>query len=355
MVSNAARAFEYQNDWTLKLNVTRYQLEDIKHTSIERALVRMVITRSGQTGVQAMFRLRSAHQRLTLKLPEGVQYDSQPVRINGNPWDWRRGDNDEVYVPMAGHDPNQSLVLELRYSLAESGSRLDLPHFPDDPAMQRIVMNVFIPKERALVGWFGPWAKNGNGETPSPSLGYQKTHAPTKLLKHGLPKVSRSRPVRPFNAMALCSVFSALKPEAPPAGSLRLMTVSKNFLSSSILILLAIVAVALLRSKLKLKIIAIATICLAMVLIGVFAPTLAAHLFSVPIVAGLSTAAIVWLGWYGFRAARSFERRSQPVIQSAPVEAADEPVTVAATENAPAATDNSTSAKDNQAGGDQHE
>ncbi len=88
VVSNAARAFEYQNDWTLKLNVTRYQLEEIKHTSIERALVRMVITRSGQTGIQALFRLRSAHQRLTLQLPEGVQYDSQPVRINGNPVGW---------------------------------------------------------------------------------------------------------------------------------------------------------------------------------------------------------------------------------------------------------------------------
>lgn len=354
MVSNAARAFEYQNEWTLKLNVTRYQLEDIKHTSIERALVRMVITRSGQTGVQAMFRLRSAHQRLTLKLPESVQYDSQPVRINGNPVGLERGDNDEVYVPMAGHDPNQSLVLELRYSLAETGSRLDLPHFPDDPAMQRVVMNVFIPKERALVGWFGPWAEEWEWRDTAFTWvpeNMRTDEATEAWVTEGI-ALSASPP---FQRDGTMFSFSALKPETPPAGSLRLMTVSKNFLSSSVLILLAVVALALLRSKLKLKIIAIATVCLAMVLIGVFAPTLAAHLFSMPIVAGLSTAVIVWLGWYGFRAARNFERRSQPVFQTAPVERADEPVTVATNENAPASTDGSPAAKDNQAGGDQHE
>ncbi len=73
------------------------------------------------------------------------------------------------------------------------------------------------------------------------------------------------------------------------------------------LVLLAIVAIALLRSSLKLKIVAIATVCLAMVVIGVFAPTLAAHMFSLPIVAGMTTAIVVWGAWYGFQSAQRFE------------------------------------------------
>lgn len=323
VVSNAARAFEFQNDWSLKLSVTRYQLEDIKHTSIERALVRMVMTRGGQTGVQALFRLRSAHQRLTLKLPEGAQYDSQPVRINGNPVGLERGDNDEVYVPMVGHDPNQSLVLELRYSLANASSRLDLPHFPDDPAMQRIILNVFIPKERALVGWFGPWAEEWEwldkdllNWVPN---NIRTDEASEAWVNEGIALAASP----PFQRDGTIYSFSALKPEAPPSGSLRLITVSKAILSGVVLILLGIVAVALLRSPTKLKIIAITVVCLVMVLVGVFAPTLAAHLFSLPIAAGVTTALLTWCGWFGFQTARHLERKSKIAFQPVGDAAAD--------------------------------
>lgn len=340
MVNNAARAFEYQNDWSLKLSVTRYQLEEIKHTSIERALVRMVITRSGQTGVQALFRLRSAHQRLTLKLPEGVEYDSQPVRINGNPVGLERGDKDEVYVPMAGHDPNQSLVLELRYALPQVGTRLDLPHFPDDPAMQRVVLNVFLPKERALVGWSGPWAEDwewlDTGWMNWVPVNLHSDESSEAWVKEGL-SVAASPP---FQRDGTLYSFTALKPEPPPVGSLRLTTVSKTLLSSSVLVLLGIVAIAMLRSSLKQKIVAIATVCLAMVVVGVFAPTLAAHMFSLPIVAGLTTAIVLWGAWYGFQTAKRFEHRAQPDFQPAATESSAEPI----------AAD-----QDNASRGDQHE
>ena len=344
MVNNAARAFEYQNDWALKLSVTRYKLEEIKHTSIERALVRMVITRSGQTGVQALFRLRSAHQRLTLKLPEGVEYDSQPVRINGNPVGLERGDKDEVYVPMAGHDPNQSLVLELRYALPQVGTRLDLPHFPDDPAMQRVVLNVFLPKERALVAWSGPWAEDWEWRNAGwmnwVPVNLQSDESSEAWVKEGM-SVAASPPFQRDGTMVS---FTALKPEAPPVGSLRLTTISKTLLSSSVLVLLGIVAIALLRSSLKQKIVAIATVCLAMVIIGVFAPTLAAHLFSLPIAAGLTTAIVLWGAWYGFQTAKRFEQRAQPVFQPAATEPAS-----------PTTAEPIAAEQDNASGGEQHE
>ncbi len=278
----------------------------------------MVITRSGQTGVQALFRLRSAHQRLTLQLPEGVQYDSQPVRINGNPVGLERGDKDEVYVPMAGHDPNQSLVLELRYSLPQASGRLDLPQFPDDPAMQRVLLNVFLPKERALAAWFGPWAEEwqwfDTGMLNWVPNNSRTDEAAEAWITEGL-ALSASPP---FQRDGTMFSFSALKPEAPPTGSLRIVTFSKNFLNSCVLILLAVVAIACLRSSLKIKIIALTSVILALVLVGVFAPTLAAHLFSLPITAGLTIAILMWCAWYGFLAAKHLERRSRPVFEPTP-------------------------------------
>ena len=51
-VADGAWAFEFHADWTLIVRATRYEHEEIKHTSISRALVRVVLTRSGDVSVQ---------------------------------------------------------------------------------------------------------------------------------------------------------------------------------------------------------------------------------------------------------------------------------------------------------------
>ena len=73
-VASAARAFEFHDDWSLTVAATRYEMEKIKHTSIERALVRMVVTPANQISVQALYRMRSAGQRLTVELPAGAAF-----------------------------------------------------------------------------------------------------------------------------------------------------------------------------------------------------------------------------------------------------------------------------------------
>jgi len=57
-----ARAFEFHEDWSLTVTATRYEMEEVKRTSIDRAVVRMVVTRSNETSVQALYRMRSARQ-----------------------------------------------------------------------------------------------------------------------------------------------------------------------------------------------------------------------------------------------------------------------------------------------------
>lgn len=316
-VANAARAFEFHDDWSLQLNVTRYKLEEIKHTSIERALVRMVITRSSQVGVQAQYRLRSAHQRLTLTLPADIVFDSQPARINGVPVSLERGDKEELHIPLAGHDPDQSLILELRYSYSGSGRELELPLFPEDPAVQKVYLNVYVPEERTLIGWSGPWTEEWNWQSqnmfdsvPVPVTGDDQL---TSWVTEGV-SVAASPP---FQRDGTLYSFSALKPQPAPQGSLRLWTINGRILVGIVLCVLAALALGLLRSSLKTKIMAITALLILVVLIGSLAPTFAQQLMSFPLLAGLTIAVLAWCGWYAYHAASRFQDHSSPPFEPA--------------------------------------
>ena len=99
-VNGAARAFEFHDQWTLPVTITRYELEDVKRTSIDRSVCRMVLTPAGETAVQAVYRVRSVRPRLTVKLPADATPDSDPVRINGQPVTLQKGEGDELIVPL---------------------------------------------------------------------------------------------------------------------------------------------------------------------------------------------------------------------------------------------------------------
>ena len=90
-VKLASRAFEFHDAWILPVAITRYELEEIKMTSIDRAVCRMVLTPAGETAVQAVYRIRSVLPRLTVKLPSESSEDLDPFRINGQPVTLQKG------------------------------------------------------------------------------------------------------------------------------------------------------------------------------------------------------------------------------------------------------------------------
>ena len=57
-VPGASAALEFHGPWSLSLVATRYDLKEVKQTSIERAVLRMVVTRADKVTVQALYRLR---------------------------------------------------------------------------------------------------------------------------------------------------------------------------------------------------------------------------------------------------------------------------------------------------------
>ncbi len=70
-----------------------------------------------------------------------------------------KGDGNQLFVPLAGRDPNQVLVIELRYTLTSSPRLFEVPSFPEAPAVQKTFLSLSLPSETVLLGSTGPWTE----------------------------------------------------------------------------------------------------------------------------------------------------------------------------------------------------
>ncbi len=296
-VSNAARAFEFVDDWSLQLSATRYQLEEVKRTSLERGVVRVVVTRSGLHSVQAMYRLKSARQRLALKLPEGVEFDSQPVRINGAPVVLERGEQGFLTVPLIGQDPQTSFVLELRYSLPGDYREMHLPEFPEDPAVQKVFLAVYLPQEVKLLANFGPWTEETLWRWRNWRIEPTAKMSDDSLTKWINEDIKLSA-APAFQKDGWFYLFSTLRPAPAPTGSLQLQTMPSWMLNASVVGAMLLLGLVFLRTRLSSKLVVCVLLIMLLTGLGFLAPTLAQQLLSLPAVVGLALLGIAWWAWH---------------------------------------------------------
>ncbi|MDD3470251.1 MAG: hypothetical protein PHE53_09790 [Thermoguttaceae bacterium] len=177
-------AFSFFSDfWTLSLDVTRYALESPADTSVEKALVQMVLTRAQKISVQAVWKFQSARQRLSLWLPPDATLESQP-RLDGKPIVLEKGDAAAdgrgawFYLPIPRVDPNHLMLLQLRYTMpAETGTVLremdtkatlpgnsvilPLPKLGRETPVQKMMIATWIPKEFQPIDHGGAWSLVG--------------------------------------------------------------------------------------------------------------------------------------------------------------------------------------------------
>lgn len=297
-VPDAARAFEFHDDWSLQLTATRYQLEEVKRTSIERGLVRTVITRSDQLGVQALYRLRSARQRLALKLPTDAQFDAQPARINGMPVALERGDQDQLFVPLIGQDPSTPFTLELRYTVPGTHAQLSVPEFPEDPAVQKVYLAAYLPSELSLVGSTGPWTEEFTWSNRGTFKWIPRAVKTDEELVNWVREGVNTSPSPSFQTDGVMYLFSALRPEPPPKGELKLWAIDERWLAVLIFTPLLIVGLLLLKSSFGLKVLGVSAVVIGVVACGIFVPTFARQLLNQPMYASLAIVAVAWAGWY---------------------------------------------------------
>lgn len=302
-VASAARAFEFHDDWRLVVEATRYEMEKVKHTSIERALVRMVVTPADVVSTQALYRMRSARQRLTVKLPEGATFDAQPLRIDGRPATLEKGGKDEYYVPLADVKAERPFVLELRYRMAGDGRRLDLPAFPEEgddagqcPAVIKTFVAVYLPETRALLGVRGPWTEEFRwriGPTwqwrpYSDLLPYQRV----QWISEGVEVAGKSSD--DFQLDGTLYEYSTLRPATGPEGSIRLASVDGWSLKGLIFAATVLLGLLLLPARLGVRTFVVGMAVIALVLIGSLAPTFARQVLGGSLISAVFIVGVIW-------------------------------------------------------------
>ncbi len=297
-VPDAARAFEFQDNWSLTLTATRYQLEEVKRTSIERAVVRTVVTRSDQRGVQAIYRIRSARQRLALKLPKEAQFDAQPARINGQAVALERGDQDQLFIPLVGQDPNSPFALELRYTIPGTHTQMSVPEFPEDPAIQKVYLAVYLPKEMSLIGSSGPWTEEFTWSDQGAFKWTPRTVMSADELLAWVRENANAGGTQAFQTDGVMYLFSALRPEPPPNGDLRLQALDERWLALAIFTPLLLMGLLLLKSTFNTKVAALSLVFIAIIVCGIFVPTFARQLLNQPLYASLAIVVVAWTAWY---------------------------------------------------------
>ena len=299
-VEGGALAFEFHDDWSLEVTATRYQLEEVKRTSIERAVLQMVVTRGGQVSVQALYRMRSAQQRMAVRLPESVAFDSEPLRINGRAVPLERGDQQDFFVPLAGQDADKPFLLELRYTMSGMGTRLECPVFPAEPAVQKVYICAYLPEELAYLGSTGPWTDElvwrrqpvlDFVPRPRDSAG---SLANWVIQGLGVP----GNPATTFHTDGRMYMFSTLQPPSGAAGALRLFTLDEDWLSVLVLLPVVVVGLVLLRAGASVRWLAGGAFVVLLVLAGVFLPTFVRQVVDNRLLCAVLIVLVVWLLQY---------------------------------------------------------
>lgn len=292
-VADAARAFEFtESGWQLRLQATRYEPAEVKGTSIELALLRMVVTRSGAVSTQALYRMRSARQRLLIQLPEGVEFETLPM-INGRQVKLERGDEsgNRVLVPLVNQSPDEPFVLDLRYTVADAGTKLQVPHFPEEPAVQKVYLLAYLPQEEALLGSFGPWSSDAE---VTQALYRHDAHVEQLLQKLCMNIPAASTAAATFQTDGRVYAFSALQPAAAADMQLTLATMHRNWLSGLVIAVILICGIILLRFPLTIKIMTAGLFLILLVMLMVFLPTFAQQVSGGAMAAAVIAVAVIW-------------------------------------------------------------
>ncbi|MDP1561892.1 MAG: hypothetical protein Q8M16_10980 [Pirellulaceae bacterium] len=159
---DAVAALEYVGPWKLDLDVSRYELYDLKRSSISRSLIQAVWLRNDSLSVRAMYRLKSVNQRLVILMPPGFNpetgFDSSPVRVDGQTISLERGSGGELILPLGNRDRDREMLVEIRYTMPIQNSEIAVPTFQADCAVQKTELVVYLPNDWAPLNFGGPWS-----------------------------------------------------------------------------------------------------------------------------------------------------------------------------------------------------
>jgi hypothetical protein len=295
-IESPAMAFTFVDQWQLEIRATRYELEDSQLTSIDRAVVRIVVLEQGELSIQALYRMRSARQRLAIRLPADAEFDAQPLRIDGKPVSAERESNTTISAPLLDQDLNDTFVLELRYSTKGTPAQLDLPWLPDEPAIQKVFISAHLPEKQVLLASSGSWSNEqvGIGLAMLEPRARQQTDDLIGWVTEGNAAAANSARTFPIGKSQQF-VYSTLRPEDAPDGSLSLKTTGRRFFNGAVLLVIASLGLPLFRRGVRPQLILLLLLSAGLLLIGVFVPELARTLLTSIFPAAVALVILVWL------------------------------------------------------------
>lgn len=288
-VSDGAAAYEFHGPWSITITATRYEMAEIKHTSIELAVLRAVVTkasdeRAGTIKTQALYSIRSARQRLQMALPAGVEITVS--QLNGRSIDLETETVDGrtlYYLPLVGTEPDKPFLFELQYSTpaagdgktSASGIMLEYPDFPLEPAMQEVYYGVYLPEEWDLVGHDRHWTERFTWEYDHREGLYYPINDPS--IDQLVNDVSQGQTPATFPTDGVSYVFSALQPGPSADDALKIATMRRTVLDAIVLILAVAAGLLLLPMRWTYRVYGVAAIVIVGLLIALFNPTLTHH------------------------------------------------------------------------------
>ncbi|MFO0943684.1 MAG: hypothetical protein U0930_23355, partial [Pirellulales bacterium] len=317
-VKQAAQAFEYQGEWRLSLEATRFALQAISTTNIERAYIQATLTRSDQIAIQAAFRMKNSRQRVALKLPVEAEFNSQPLRINGEVVSLERGVDGVYFIPMSSSDPSIATLVEISYLFNGKPNSIPLPVFPDEPSIQKVYLELEMPKEWVLISTNRRW----NEEFGWQMEGWQ--FVPENLLSGQTIQnwvadgTSTKRAVNSSGTMRGTEqsfLFSSVRPGKEQDQSFEIRAIDNRWLAAMVLLGFIVLTILMLRSTWKSRIIVAALVVSVLMALGLFAPLLSRQLLNYPASIGAAIAALFWSG-QSLASLGSLARRSNLVSTS---------------------------------------
>ncbi|MDR2643439.1 MAG: hypothetical protein LBC74_11670 [Planctomycetaceae bacterium] len=169
-VPDAVAAFEFYDNWLLELIATRYKLEEVKRTSIEKGIIRanLFFAKEGSgISAQGLFKIRSVQQRLEMALDETAKISE--VRINNRRVALEADSTAKYMIPLTSITPDTPFLLDVRYTVEPPcKNKIVIPTFPahdsessktSGAAIQKADLSVYVPDNYYIVGYSGNWSR----------------------------------------------------------------------------------------------------------------------------------------------------------------------------------------------------
>jgi hypothetical protein len=235
--------------------------------------------------------------------PSGQASATAAAAAAGGPAGGPSSGGREYFIPLAGHNADESLLLELRFTMPGSYRRLDLPMFPSNPAVQKVYLCAYVPQELKVLGSHGPWTDEMSWSWYETLSGLpQPIQRDDQLVAWVIEGLNVPNPFQDFATDGRLYTFSTLQPAKPPGGSLRLVAVHKHLLHGLVFVLVLVAGLLAIRRPLPQKFAIVVLLVMLLLAIGVFAPAFARQIMDGALLTAILVVAAAWLAWHVARA-----------------------------------------------------